>query len=233
MAAPVTLAQLRSDSRLWADQRDSGSDPFITDPELDRIINVELAKLYDRLVAARGQWRYQKDGGSLITPADFGICTLPDDFYETIAIYDATGAPATAPVEIPAATLEDAAILIRQRYTRGCRAGYLMGGGGKFTILPYPPTTSAFLLQYIPVCPTLTDPADTFDGVNGWDEAVSLGAAIRMRMIEETDYSDIARLYADAIERIDKMAAEREAREPSRVRDVSPEARFARGVWWW
>ena len=56
MAASVTLAQLRTDARLYADQRDAGSGPtiFISDTELTRLVNLKVRELYDLLVEARG-----------------------------------------------------------------------------------------------------------------------------------------------------------------------------------
>lgn len=64
---------------------------------------------------------------------------------------------------------------------------------------------------------------DTFDGVNGWEDLVSLGMALRMHGIQETDGSQLAALYREAKEHIETMAHERTAGLSAQVLDVFPE----------
>jgi hypothetical protein len=57
MARTVTLSQLRTDARLFADERASVAGDFsnspINDTELNRLINLRIAEFYDMLVSAR------------------------------------------------------------------------------------------------------------------------------------------------------------------------------------
>jgi hypothetical protein len=88
----VTLAQLRTDARLYADQRPGGANAFISDTELTRLVNLVLPKLYDLLVSARGEDYYSRrtpipgEAGVRATAAGISDYLLPDDFYELISV---------------------------------------------------------------------------------------------------------------------------------------------------
>jgi hypothetical protein len=107
-------------------------------------------------------------------------------------------------------------------WQRGSRKGYQLAGG-RLRLLPVPTAATNFVLTYVPACPVLVDDDDSFDGVNGWEDLVALGLALRMHGIQESDGSSLAALYREAKEHIEDMARERIAGLPAHVIDVRPE----------
>lgn len=60
----------------------------------------------------------------------------------------------------------------------------------------------------------------TADGVNGWEEIIILDAAIKMLAKEESSTTVLERQKAAMMQRIQRMAADRDASMPERVSDV-------------
>jgi hypothetical protein len=224
MARTVTLLQLRTDARLYADERPGGSSAFITDTELTRIINQELTSLYDMLVQARGQEYYMSTTPQSITiTANTNVYTLASDLYQLV-----TAAIVWSTNEIePLHTFE---------WQEESRFRNTAVTWGKFTpkgyrvvqdkILLYPvPSTTAGTIQvrYIPNFTNLSSDGDTFDGVNGWEEAVSLGAAAKMRGLQDLPAGWILERRAEVLDRIRTMAADRVTTEPKRLFDLGSE----------
>lgn len=61
----------------------------------------------------------------------------------------------------------------------------------------------------------------TADGVNGWEEIIILDAAIKMLAKEESSTTVLERQKAMMMQRIQRMAADRDASMPERVSDVT------------
>ena len=86
MASSVTLAQLRTDARLYADQRlPTSGQPFISETELTRLVNGKVRELYDMLVSARGADYYATEATIAIV-AGTSRYDLPSDFYELASV---------------------------------------------------------------------------------------------------------------------------------------------------
>lgn len=218
----VTLLQLRTDARLYADQRvASETNAFITATELTRLINLQIGELYDMLVAARGHEHYATSGTVSVVAGTAGY-NLPSDFYQLQAVNLEWASDDVEPVE-PLNHQQD--IWLHQNYSyswqRWSRKAYRLRGS---QIVFYPTPTSAVTarLYYVPTFTDLSADADTFNGVNGWEKVVALGVAIEMLEIEESGSG--ARLQAAfdrQLERIEGLAADRDASTELQVRDVS------------
>jgi len=65
-----------------------------------------------------------------------------------------------------------------------------------------PSTGAQLILEYIPVCPVLTELTDEFDGVNGWEEAVVLWAALKVFQKKRLPIGDVAGQYQVMLARI-------------------------------
>jgi hypothetical protein len=234
VARTVTRAIIRKNARLYADQRPGGGSTFITDDEYNDLINLELPKLYDRLVSAAGPEFYEEEDTSITTAAGTATYNLPASFYQLNAC-DLRWS--TSPLRLePVRELEHSAD--RYRY-----AGLQWGEGSpkvqrcRKSLIEFFPTPSSavqVVLRYVPVCPLLTQDSGasgTFDGVNGWDNAVSLGVAIAARGIEKVGANDLIRLYEAELERIDQIAADRASSSAPKVRDVNPEG-SSMHPWW-
>ena len=235
MAKNVTLSQLRTDARLYADQRDGGGSQYINDTELNRLINLKLAELYDLLVSARGHEYYLSEdtvstlSDDLGTSTKAGRYTLPSDFYQLSSVTLEWGADDNelmAPVN---------SVSQRTSYTNWNQwhswapKGYRLRAG-VIEIIPKPTSAVTARLQYIPAFQDLSGDSATFDGVNGWEKLVALGVAIEMRTIRKDPSGDLERRYQEQYSRVQDMAADRDAENASEVRDVQPEG-FYRAVW--
>lgn len=223
MANTVTLAQLRADARLYADQRPGGSAAtvFIKDSEVNRLVNMAIRELYDMLVSARGHEFYISEA-TVNVVANTNRYNLPSDFYELLSL---TLAWSTDNVEeVPAYNS------VRRR------PDYLNGGswtqwgpkafrvrGTQIEILPTPASAVTATLQYIPAFADLTGDSSTFDGVNGWERLVTLRTAVEMLAIAKQSTAEIRSLYEAEKERVQGLADDRAAEHPAQIEDVWPE----------
>lgn len=225
MARSVTRAVIRKNARLFADQRPGGGSTFVADAEYNDLINLALADLYDRLLAARGHEYYETDlepptSGAITTANGTATYSLPDDFYQMLAVDLRWG---TRLEQVPALEhIADRARFNDAPWDEGCGKAYRLRVA-LIEFFPTPTSAVPVVLRYVPTCPELANDSSTFDGVNGWDRAVSLSVAIQARAIEKVAAGDLRELYAAELERIDQMAADRVASVAQRVRDVDPE----------
>ena len=219
MARPVELQTLRSDCRLYADQRPGGASAFISDTELTRLINQEIRHLYDRLIAVRGH-EYYLDTGTLTTIAGTGSYSLDADLMQMIWIGIAWGSQNVE--EIYAWDhWERADYLNWSTWSQGSPKAYRLRGTGIIEFLPAPTVVQTIDYRFIPAFTDLVADDDTFDGINGWEEAVTLAVAMKMKVIAEEDMNELARLYERVSNRIDEMAAQLGG-APKRIADVAP-----------
>jgi hypothetical protein len=221
VASSVTLAQLRLDARLYADQRPGSASSFITEPELTRLVNRKARELYDMLVEARGSDYYATEGAIAIV-AGTTRYSLPADFYQLSSV---TLEWTTQDFELifPVGSTRE-----RNRFegvngrwpawSRFSQKGYKLRAS-QIEFLPEPRGDVTCRLQYVPVYTDMTADGDTFDGINGWEKMVALGVAIEMRIIEKRSASDLADLYREQLARIETMKSERDAEAPKEIVD--------------
>ena len=236
MARTVTLLQLRTDARLYADQRPaSETNAFVNKTELNRLVNQALTELYDLLVAARGQEYYLTETTWTLTtdnqvPSDprCGRFNLPAGFYQLAHLVIEWATNDNEPVPPYDAIRARTSIVNIGTWSAWAPKGYRLRAT-QLEIVPKPTTATVMRMQYIPAFTDLVNDGDTFDGVNGWEKLVALKAAMELRAIEESGYSDLEKLYEREKRRIEDLAAERDAQSPSIVQDVSPEGGYRRG----
>ena len=230
MPQAVSLAEICASAYLYADERPGGTDSVLTLPEVVRLANGVLSELYEMLVEAREDDGHTKSK-AYATVASQAAYTLPEDFWEMRGLE--LNWSATYPEDVEQIQLQERNLYLR--YNSWCQdgpKGYRMlnvSGQRKLVFYPTPTTAVTYTMLYVPKCPVLQNPADEFDGVNGWAKLVSLGAAVEMRAIMQNEAADIKTLYAEQYERIKALAAEREATAPKRIRNVHPENNQA---WW-
>lgn len=222
MASSVTLAQLRLDARLYADQRPGSSTSFITDTELTRLVNAKVRELYDMLVAARGSDYYATESTIAIV-AGTSRYNLPADFYELSSItleWATNDHELMFPVGSVRERIHYEGVLPQNCWSRYSPKGY-RERAAQLEFLPEPTGSVTARLQYVPVFTDLVADGDTFDGINGWEKMVTLGVAIEMRAIEKRAANDLVQLYAPQLERIETMKSERDAEAPKEIVDVT------------
>lgn len=219
-----TLTNLIADVRQRTNMETS---TFVTDAEIQELLNVGLAELWARLCQNGGQPFYRATSALAVTQGQ-PLYNLPVDFLALQGI-EATINGWTGRLD---------------SFMPAQRAGLVNSGNGpwgQFTSVRYRlqgntieflPATETFnaTLFYTPTCPRLVDPSDTFDGFDGYEVAAIYGACASVQAKEETDPS----FYAGERERIyrliDSMATARDMSAPERVQDVRGDD-FNEGGW--
>lgn len=221
MSSLVELSQLRADARVYADRRtDDEATDFFTASELNRIINQQLADLYDLLVAARGH-EYYATNATIAVVANTAAYALPGDFYQLLALNLEWSANDVEPMS-PLNHYQDIWLYqnLDSGWYRGTRKAYRLREG-HVDLYPTPSSAVTARVYYVPSFQPLVNDTDTFDGVNGWEKLVTLGAAIEMLEIEEVGAgAHLQKRYDAARDRIEGLAADRDAANPAEVRDV-------------
>lgn len=153
---------------------------FVSDAELDQLINTEYAELYGLLVRHSLQ---RSESVQTITADGSETYDLEADFYSLVGVFRVEG---------------DVRVRL-VRHSERFRAGSVNGTASSyrlinFTIELYPrPTSGTYELVYIPVPAELTNDADTLDGVLGWEEMVVISAAIKCLQKEEAEHEHLLR----------------------------------------
>lgn len=211
----VTLLSLRTQARQRADMENSR---FIEDPELNGYINASIAELYDILVSRysdyyTAEYEYTVSSGGSTIP-------LPELFYKLRGLDMNTGGNF---VTLRKFNFED-----RNRwnnafpYVRQFAPGVQYRVFGSNIILtPKENADGLYRVYYIPKFVDLVDDTDEFDGINGYEEYVVVDTAIKMLQKEESDVSVLVMQKQALLNRIEAMAAERDAGEPEHITDMS------------
>lgn len=227
MAKLVSLATLRADTKTLANMR---STAFMTDAEVDRIINQARTELYDLLVELRGH-EYFEEPITLSTTRGSAIVAFPSDFFEIITVIANWGAQQLEEIE----SLDHLGDQVDYRNWNEWAQWSPKAWRCRGQLLEFFPTPSAATqleIRYVPVCRDLVGDADTMDGINGWDRLVSAKAAVEILGLQNLPASNAERVYAAARQRIEALASERAAANAPSIRDVRHGPSGARRGWW-
>lgn len=228
MALTRTLVQLRDEARQLANMENS---EFASDAEVNRYVNSAIRDLYDKLVQARGE-QYYRVTENLTTTADqstVALSGLSSDFYKLLGI----------DLQLSGRWLEMRAMDFHHRNnfqlsTTGRPIAYLIKGAD-LEFFPTPGAVYTIRVHYLPLPTTLSLDADTFDGINGWEDWVVKTVGMWLLLKEESDISGLMAERARIEERIEAMAQSRDHGEPRRPRDVRNVGRGRRSEsedWW-
>lgn len=222
MASSVTLAQIRTGARLYADQRPGGADgtKFIGDGELNLLVNSKAKELYDLLVEARGSAYYATEAIINIVSGTSRY-TLPTDFYQLDSVtLEWSDQDHELMFPVGSTRLRVAYESNWNIWSRYDSKAYRLRAS-QLEILPTPTGDVTCRLQYVPVYVNLVNDADTFDGINGWEKMLMLGVAIEMMAIDKRANATLVQAYGEQLARIDAMKTERDAEAPKQIVDVS------------
>ena len=209
-----TLLELRTESRQRADMENSN---LIQTPELNGYINNSITELYDKLISSYSD-EYYSEEYSFTTVANQQNYDLPDDFYKLLLV-----TRAITPTErrnVKKFMLKDKARFTPGLTTAGDDLMQYRLKGNYISLLPVPRGGQTVYLDYIPAFQNLTADADTFDGINGWEEYVIIDVAIKMKVKEESQIEELLAQLAKIDARIEAMKEARDASGPERVSDV-------------
>ena len=213
MARSRTLGQMRSDVRLRADLV---GNQFVSDSEINEYINQSLAELYDRLVGARGQEYYAKE--QVITTTGVEGYALPADHYTTLYVELEDGGTR---FRLGSYSFHQRAALIGSSATNPGRPVAFRIIESNLTLLPAPTAGYTVRHWYAPACPRLVLDADSFDGVDGWEEYAIWRAVVYVRQKEDLDVTVAAGIMGQLRARIEGLAPFRAQQNTERVTDVT------------
>jgi len=90
--------------------------------------------------------------------------------------------------------------------------------------VPTPNWSATVTHYYIPTASKLTDDADTFDGINGWEDYVVFDCLVKfVGGKEESDASVWADARGRALARVMRVAMHRDLAEPPKIRELEEE----------
>lgn len=175
------------------------------------MINASLGAWHGFIAKAVPE-RYEAE--QIITADGSTSYPLPADHYQTIGVdYQLTSNCRVA--------LKRLMVQERNAYSTDQNVqaeGYRLKGT-TLVLLP-PPSSGTYYHVYVTAAPVLTQPSDSIDAVNGWEEWIVYDVAIKMLLKEESDASALIAERNKIQAEMEAAAAEREAGQPSRVVDT-------------
>lgn len=213
----ATLLQLRTQARQRADMVKS---KFVTDEELTSYVNASMYELYDLLVSTYEDW-YIADPITFTLTGTADAYSLPTDFYKLRGIDRSVDGTENGTWF----TVTPFMFIDRNKYNQINNIGgtiptvkyRLMGDNLKF--VPYNVAAGLYRMWYIPSAPLLVDDTDTFNGVDGWEEYIVVDCAIKMLAKQEDDVSVFMAQKNALKQRIEELAAERDAGSSATISD--------------
>jgi hypothetical protein len=210
-----SITDLKQAARDRADMRVSG---FISESELLRLLNQGIARLYGKLEESNEDF---SGVGVVLAPQPVtGVFALPVDFSRMLSVVALVNGD-----EVPLSTFERR----EQRFAgwRSTTKFILQAQELKLTN----PIPFSLGLRYIPKAPVLSDVGITSITLeNGWDEYVTLYAAIRMCGKEESSTQYLRAEMADVERDIELRKQSRNNDHPHHVVDVDGSGVSA-GMW--
>lgn len=202
---------------------------FISDSELTTYINQSAFELYDLLIGTYDDY-FVKDPPTLFSLSGGQASSsfvLPDDFYKLRGIdfnLDGDRWVDLAQYNFKERNRQDG--LVKSIYFRVYNLKYRVIGNKVF-FKPYDSCAGNYRLYYIPkMVPLILDDDETIDFLN-WDEYIVVDAAIKCLVKEESDPSALLLEKQSLKERIQSMAADRDAGSPEKVANVSTYGRYS------
>lgn len=217
----ITLAELRLRSQQAADMVNSN---FVSETEWNYYISNSYAELYDILVSKFEDYYIADPLLVTVNSPEFTF-DLPADFYKLRGIDKSLGS---------GDPLSDDWYAIRpfnfEKRNRRAIVDVYRGFfpivqyrilGGQIIISPNDQAQGIYRLWYVPKYSALTTDTDEVNGVNGWEEYIIVDAAMKALRKEESDVSVYMAQKQALLQRIEGMAANRDAGETERVTDVN------------
>lgn len=208
----ATLAEIRTRCLQRADleyeQSATDAQRFVTDAEVDGLINTEYKRLYGLLVR---HGMHVGESTYAITADGSLAYSLPTDYFATLTVWrEETGGWIRLPRHDHRVRPSDQNV--------GPAVTYRVVG----TNIEFIPTPESgdYEVKYVPVPGELTADDDTLDGVLGWEEYVVIAVAIELKQKEDVNTSSLERRLARLASDIADEAQAAEMTEGITVADV-------------
>jgi len=224
MARAVSLATLRSRVRRRTDSESESS--RFPDDEVDDCINEGIAQFHGERLRIRPQG-YDDSYTTIDISAGQSIYGLPAEFLQVTKVYVTTNG-----VESQATVYEEADTNgITEPQSWGGQAPSFRLLGNNIEFRPSPAADGTVSIKYVSTAVRLADPADTIDGVDGYEEYV-VGWAAKLLCTKNGDTTRAAlcdSLMASVLDRMRSVEHARNAVAPPRMLDVRGQAWWRRG----
>lgn len=215
------LSEIRTDVRRYADMESSS---FVSDAEIDRLINLGVRALWGLLA----KWDIDRpvQRTEISTTTGTREYTLPSDFVSVrlVEVLSASGSEEAYPIQ--AYNLSEGHTtntgLYGSAFADGEHLRYAIFGqglDGTETRIRFDPDPEGrfFRVWYLTNPGTLVNDTDTYDGVVGWDDWVALWAAEQLLSKEESDPSLLVRRRNELSDVIRTIAVSRDVGSAHRV----------------
>ncbi len=217
----VSLGQIR----LYAQQRaDMENNDFITTPEWNSYISNSYKRLYNILVQTYGDEYYVASPFQFVTDGRYpALYPLPANFYKLLGSDLSVGASSNGWL-----TMRKFSFLSRNQYIYGNTPVSFLGVlnlkyrlcGDNIMFQPAPLANQTVQWWYIPKPRVLVADNDILDGIAGWEEYIIVDAAIKARIKDEADVTDLRIEKMELRKEIEAEASNRDAGEPEFVSDI-------------
>ena len=207
MSNSITLAVIRQHIR---ERGDVVNDPFITDSELNTMINASYASLYNLQVSLNQD--YFVNESSMAVSSGVDSYPLPTDFHKCLG--DDVLADGTKYIPLKK-------FVFAERNRHGIMRYTIQANNLK--LRPIPNGDYTLKLYYVPIYTQLTTDSSTLDGVNGYEEYIVWDCVVKCRQKKEEDpsiaLSERERIRGEIME----AAAERDSSAPAYVSNANSE----------
>ena len=218
MARSRSLGDMRSDVRLRADLP---ANNFVSDSEINEYLNQSIAELWDLLVAARGQ-EYYVTRYAFTTAPNTELYALPADHFETLYLECFVN---NQRIRMRPYSLHERAPILGVTQLPARPYAFRLQGT-QISLLPIPDSTYPCTLFYAPAAVRLTNDADTFDGIDGWEEYAIWRAVAYVQQKEQLDFSFAMGFVGSIKDRVQRLAPFRAANNAERVTDAYRRFRY-------
>lgn len=215
MSVTVTLAQLRTRVRFEGDFENSR---VISDARLDEVINAAIRKVWDLLLRHRPDPYITEQAGPPATVANVATVALAANFYRLrqVEILDSGEYSKLRPVNVSEA----------YRFGRSSAAprGFRYRlQGANLVLVPTPTAVHTLKIYYLPAFTALVLAADTFDGINGYEDLVIARSICTLKRRECQPMGEFAQQVVDLTREIVEAASDLDAGEPFYLSGTGPE----------
>ncbi len=194
------------------------SQEFVTDAELNQLINLKYKELYGLLIRM-GLARAETDFAIVADGSE--TYDLPEDFWAVFAVFRDDGVGARTYL-----TRHDHRYRSRSDNSGPASTYRIRGHTIEFNTRP---DSGDYTVVYIPVPDVLTEDTDELDDVLGWDEYVVVTVSIVVAVKDKVDTTDLRIDLAELRQRIVDEAKAVELSENPTVQDVRRGAAFLPG----
>lgn len=194
-------------------------------PMVRGLVNDSIADLWDQIVRARGYDTLAAASLITIEPGR-SVYTMPASFLTLLSVSLDFG---EGPVRLERfAQAERARLHYPSAPPFG--ASYYQLVGDNIEILPVPAKVGTLEVRFVPAAPLLEDDPQLFDGVNGWEEWVTVDVARKMAT-RERDWEQVSVLERDLGRLAARVLHAAGARDRASVRRVVDVRGGRRSLW--